>query len=407
MTTTERLPDVMNLGGTGPAITVEDMLERQKLFTLDQGLQVLQSTEPLTFHDLTTGPHVRFKVGDDNRETLWSDAMLQKHGTEPVPVYLTIQYGQNDGTEYQLTLDSFMEALKQFGLSFKYAIKCPNYLIQDQLDYWFRTGLDNRDLKLMLAGQDNVVAALTRATINPFSNLELVQQALDSVQDRFPDATVYFDATKMAHSLHRTFTQLVIPDMTRLMTDTGERNDVWWGGIQIQNSLAGDGQTAVEGFLYRMLCTNGMIDTGPTAAGWSRKTGGQNPDDVYAWARQAVDDVLGGLENSFDAVQSAAHEDIEGDVAQTIRDVFSEHRVPATLQRGVLDELADNDHLTMYGLMNAVTASANADLIPAHQQLLMRTGGEVARHAERCQACRRILPDGVQPSRELHESHSH
>lgn len=406
MTTTERLPDVMNLHGNGPAITVQDMLDRQKLFTLDQGIEVLQSTEPLAFCDLTTGPHVRFKVGNDNNESLWSDKMLNMHGTEKVPVYINLAHGENDGTEYQLTLDAFVEALKQFGLGFKYAVKCPHFLIEDQLNYWYRTGLDNRDLKLMLVGEENVGAALTRATINPFSNLELVERAVDGIQRKFPDAEIYFDATKMAHSLRQTFTQLVIPDMTRMMVDTGSDNDLWWGGVQIKNSLVGDGQTGVEGFLYRMLCTNGMIDTGPTAAGWSRKTGGQDPEDVYRWAQQAVDDVLGGLESSFAAVQSTATEAIDGDVAQTIRDVFAEHRIPGPLQRGVLDELVDNDELTMYGLMNAVTAAANGEISPAHQQLLMRTGGEVARHADRCRACRRILPGGVTLPDEEHE-HTH
>jgi hypothetical protein len=397
----------MNMSGNGPAITVQDMLDRQKLFTMDQGIQVLQSTEPLAFRDLTTGPHVRFKVGDENKESLWSDDMLQMHGTEKVPVYLSLSHGENDSTEYQLTLDAFLESLKQFGLGFKYAVKCPNFLIEDQLNYWYRTGLDNRDLKLMLVGDDNVAAALTRATINPFSNLELVERAVTAIQTRYPDAEIFFDATKMAHSLHQTFTQLVIPDLTRQMTGTGESDDLWWGGVQFRNSLVGDGQTGIEGFLYRMLCTNGMIDTGPTAAGWSRKTGGQDPEDVYRWAQQAVDGVLGGLESSFDAVQSTADERIDGDVAQTIRDVFSEHRIPGPLQRGVLDELVDNDDLTMYGLMNAVTAAANGEISSAHQQLLMRTGGDVARHADRCRECRRILPDGVQPSAEDHAEHTH
>jgi hypothetical protein len=95
-------------------------------------------------------------------------------------------------------------------------------------------------------------------------------------------------------------------------------------------------------------------------------------------------------------VQSLAGEPIEGEVSQTARDIFSEHRIPGPLQRGVLDELVETDDLTMYGLMNAITAAANGDISPQHQQLLMSTGGDVSRHAERCVNCRRILPEGMQ-----------
>lgn len=395
--TTAYVPDAMNLGRNREnELTPQDFLDRRKLFTMNDGLQVLRSTEPLAYRDLDIGDSLRFRVGDEHNESVWASGLHEMHGTEAIPVYLSVDNGENDSTEYQLTVDAFAAALKMFGLGFKYATKCPAHLVEDQLNWWFRTGLENcKGLNLMTVGEDQRIgSAITRSTIKPFSNLRLVEQMVGAIHGRFPGVEIFFDATKMSHSLKETYLQLVIPELGHVMSDTGTDNDIWWGGVQLKNYLAGDGQTSVEAFLYRPICTNGMIDTGPTASAWSRKTGGQDEEDVYLWAQQAVDGVLGGLEDAFDAVQHTAHEGLDNEMAQTVRDFFAEQRVPGALQRAVLDELVDTDNLTMYSVLNAMTSAANDDtLTTGHQQLLMSVGGTVARHSERCGECRRIKPE--------------
>jgi hypothetical protein len=84
-TDTEYMPDVMAFGDA-PAITVEDLVARNKLFSIDQGYELLRSTEPLAFRDLTCGPHLRFKVDGDN----WAEGIDDMHGTEAIPVYINI-----------------------------------------------------------------------------------------------------------------------------------------------------------------------------------------------------------------------------------------------------------------------------------------------------------------------------
>jgi hypothetical protein len=386
---TTALPDVMNLGGRGNPVTVEDMLQRDKLISVERGIELLRTTEPLAFVDFQTGSSVRFRLEDE-----WNKDVDGMHGTEPVDAWVNIQHGQNDGTEYRLSLDAVRESTKQFGMSAKYIEKAPGFLTADALNYWYRSGLD-KELRLMVVGEDQLGMAITRGTVQPFSNLDLLERAIATINSRFPGLDIYLDASKMSHSLRKTYMQLVIPALGREMADTGEENDQWWGGVQLSNSLTAEIQTGVSGFMYRMLCTNGMIDVSASADSWSRRSGGQESEEVYAWAQEAVDNVLGGLESSFDQVQALTNMPLEGEVGAAARDVFEQHRVPMRARERIINELVETDNLTMYGLMNAITAAANGDVRPEEQQLLMAVGGEIVQHAERCDSCHRILPEGL------------
>lgn len=393
MTTTETLPDVMNISGRGSPVTVQDMLDRDKLITLDRGYELLRTTEPLAFVDFQTGSSVRFRVEDE-----WNQDLDAVAGTEPVNAWVSISHGQNDGVEYRLTKDAVLEATGACGMGKAYVGRAPGFLTTDALNYWYRGGMD-KGLRLMVVGEDQIGAALTRETIQPFSNVQLLEQAVSRIEAAHPGLAVYLDASKANHSLRRTFLQLVVPDLGRVIA-SGEANDQWWGGIQLANSLNGEKQTAISGYLYRMLCTNGMIDVGANSEAWSRRSGGQEPEEVYAWAADAVDSVLGGLEHSFEAVEALTQIPLEGEIGATARDVFEQYRVPARARERIINELVETNNMTMYGLVNAITAGANGDVRPEEQQLLMSVGGDVVHHTDRCDSCRRILPEGLIPARD-------
>ena len=379
------------------AITADDMLERGKLMTIDRGMEYLRTTEPVSFVDFETGSNIAFRVADG-----WNVGLEELHGTTPINAYISTNFGTGASTEYQLTKDALLEAAGMCGLSTKYTRTAPvTYLVEDPLNYFFQTGLDLK-LKLMLVGEDQAVTAITRSSVQPFSNVEMVERAVQQIHHRHPGIDVFIDATKVAHSFRRSFIQLVIPDLSRSMQDTGQEHDNWWGGIQLSNSLTGEIQTSIDGFLYRLLCTNGMIDVGTSAGSWNRRSGGQNEEDVYAWAQEAVDGVLGRFDGAFDTVQTLTGLSIEGEVSAAARDVFEQHQFPVRSRQRVLDELVENDQLTMYALVNAITAAANSDDLKAEdQQRLMRAGGDVASHAERCGSCHRLLPDGqTRPAQE-------
>lgn len=368
------------------SITVETM--RPKLHDLDYVRTVLAATEPLSTVNFTVGDAVRFTV-----EPGWQIAADGRAGTDPVNAFLHV--GKGPGVhDYPLSLDALLEATSVCGLTKTYARRCPGELLTPQLNYWFREGLIGRpirDYQLLLAG--GLGAAITRASIVPFSNLRLLEQALDGVEARYGKGEVLVDY-KLTHTLRRTHLRLIVPEHQRVIAGTGTADDTWSVGLQIRNSLIGEERTSIDGYLFRWWCTNGAIDTHATSGVWSRR-GGAPEAEVYEWARSAVDDVLGGLEPALDAVQAMVDIPIDGQANDVLRDVFEHYRVPLPERAKIIERMVEaGGDLNMYTVMNAITAVANDSQMEAgHIENLLRMGGDLPHAASsRCEACRRLLP---------------
>lgn len=382
--------DVMSFGRNDPPITIEQMLDLDKLITLDQGREVLRQTEPLAYVSFETGDKVRFRVEDG-----WNNDLSNVDGNTQVGAFVTFQDGLETPVEYQLTLDGLQQAASQFGYGRGLLERSPGILTEDHLNWNFRSGMDKK-LKLMVVGADQIGSAFVRESIEPFSNLAFLETAIAQIEARWPGSSVYVDRDKLAHSLRQTHLQLILPEVSRLITDTGEVDDRWWGGVQISNALDGSTQTDISAFLFRQRCTNGMIERLGDAGSWSRKSGGQDQDAVMAWAETAINEALGSFDGVFDRVQDMVGLQVDPDnMSNTARDLFAQYRIPVSAQRRIMENLVENDMMNMYGLTNAVTAAANGAVGHAEQQRLMATGGDVVRHAERCDGCHRMLPDGI------------
>lgn len=373
---------VDTLGIHGPAvtkITVADMAD--KLLTLDTVRERLAQTEPMTSVGFPVSDRIGFRMESG---CFWDHETVQ--GDQLVKAYLTV-----GDSEYQMSKDALLEATSLCGLPQAYVLKSPSKLIEPHLNFWYKGGFDNKEYKALVVGNDKCLA-VTRGTIEPFSNLGLLDQALDAISEKYGDGEVYVDP-KFEHSLRQTSLRLIIPEYMRVMAGTGLDNDTWSMGIQIMNSLIGQSQTSIDGYMFRWWCTNGAIDTLNNSGKWSRKSGGQGEEDVMEWARQSVDSVLGGLEGTLDKVQAMADINIEEDSARAIlEEIFNTYRIPGQARQLVIDNMVDETNMTMYSVMQAITAAANhPDVDPKHIVGLMECGGSLPHTAqERCNACHRF-----------------
>jgi hypothetical protein len=369
------------------AVSIDQM--RPKLLTLPAVLDTLGSTEPLSTHEFSIGERIAFEVDPG-----WQHGLDAKAGTEQVGVRAII--GQPGGIrEFPLTKDALLEATSLCGMGKGYAARCPAELLEPALNYWYSRGLAERqrgikDFQLLATGGTG--AAITRASITPFSNLRLTEQILAAIGDRYGEQEILVDY-KFHHSLRRTHLRLILPGQSRLLVDTGTPDDTWSVGVQLKNSLTGEERTAVEGYLFRWTCTNGAIDTAHSTGAWTRR-GNSTEDDAYEWARATVEEVLGGLEPALDAVQGLTKIPVEGEVNDVLRDVFSHYRVAVPDRARIIENMVEQGgDLTMYSVMAAVTQAANVpDLDPAHLDNLLRMGGDLAHTAPgRCGSCRRLM----------------
>lgn len=373
---------------TAPSITVSQM--RPKLLTLDYVRNALAMTEPLATRYCTVGDAIRFTL-----DRGWQHGLDARPGTDRIGAYVALGTGAYR-EEFQLTKDALLTAAAKTGLSRAMAAKQPMELLEPHLNYWWREGLmdkppTQRDFQFLIAA--GAGAALTRASVNPFSNLRLLDETLRSIEDRWGKDEVLVDY-KFHHSLRRTHLRLILPNQGRRITGTGTDDDVWSVGLQIKNSLVAEEPTAIDGYLFRWWCTNGQIDTRNATGTFTRRGQGQE-HDVYEWARASVDQVLGGLEPALDAVQHTTTIPIVGEANEVLRDVFTHYRVPVAERSRIIDGLLNQDgQLTMYSVMAAITEVANdTTLETAQVENLMRMGGDLPHAAtSRCEACRRLMP---------------
>jgi hypothetical protein len=350
------------------------------LLTIPQLREVLGKTEPLSEISLPQRGDTAPKF---NLSPAWA-AGIDTVGDDEL-VDATISFNRK---EYRMTKAAALQATSSIGLTQAYVKKTPANLIEPHLNYWF----SNRDGESKLLVQDGTnVLSLIKGNLSPFSNLRLVDVALDGIEAVYGKEareSVLCDY-KFAHDLTATRMRLVVPAEMRAVRE----GDNWMAGVQLKNSLTAASPTALNGYLFRFWCTNGSISSAAASGNWSRRHG--QGDEVYEWARSAVDEILGGMEHEFEAIQALTTISIDGEVNHAIDDVFQQYRVPLQARQGIIDALVESNDLTMYGLMQAITQSANgADVPESIRERVMAVGGDLPHAAtHRCDSCHRLAVD--------------
>lgn len=362
-------------------ITVNDM--EASLLTLDELREKLAATEALSPAYFSVGDPIRFEA-----EPSYNHGVTAKAADELVPVYVTL----GDNRPLQLTRAALEEMSLTVGLSRDNIATCPAELIIPWLNHWYRGGLaakrGKHDYQFMVDTEQHQAVAFAKAGLAPFSNLKLLDCAEEMIHHRFGEGAVVVDP-KLSHTLRQTTMRLVVVGVGGDVLP----DDTWSLGIQLKNSLTGASQTSMEGYLFRWVCTNGQIDTRASSGTYTRRKD-STEDEAYVWARDAVNNVLGGLEHSLDAVRSLTEIGIDGRLSDTLRDVFEHYRIALVHRPKVIRYLEEYDgEITMYVIMNAITQVANdSSLPPAVVESLLRVGGDFPYSADqRCGACHRIL----------------
>ncbi len=348
-------------------VTVDQM--KEKLLTLDQVRERLANTEPLATDVLDSGSKVRFKL-----EPGWETTLDALEGTDVVSALVTF-----GGKERSLTKDAVLQAASAVGVPTALVKKTPSKYIEALMNYFYGPGLGDEAFKALSVGDS--VAAFTKPTITPFSNLALLESTLDGIARRYGSSEVFGDY-KISNSLAKTDVRLIVPEHVRAIQNSGMddlpagNGDLWSAGIHLSNSLIGKGQTTVEAYLFRWWCTNGATEEDEKVGVWSRRSNGQDEEDVYEWARGAVDDILGGMEERFDQVQALTSLSVARNAGDILKEIFTQYEVPVSQRDQIRERVQEMPNLTLYTLMNAITETANVtDLTPARADRLMRIGG--------------------------------
>jgi hypothetical protein len=353
-------------------ITVEQM--REKLIPIGDLVDRLGTTEPLSTQDINNETPVRFRL-----QPGWETDLEATSDTAPVNAFITVA-----GQERQLTKEAALQATSQVGVPMALVKKTPGSLIEPILNHFWDSGLGGTEYKALSVG--DTVSAFTKATITPFSNLELVERITSAVEKRYGASARVFADYKFSHTLQSTDVRLILPDIQETIRDSGmgdvpdSSEDIWLGGMHLHNSLVGKGQTTIEPYLFRWWCTNGCTTERRAGMVHSRLgNAGQDAEGAYAWAATAVDEVLGGMEAEFESVQALTSLSVAGNTADVLADIFGRYDLPVS-QRDAIRENVENltGPLTLYSIMQSITQVANdPNLDQRRADRLMRIGGAI------------------------------
>jgi hypothetical protein len=349
------------------SVSIEEM--RSSLLTLDQVRERLSATEPLSELSFeANGADLRLENG-------WAGQAV------PLTGYTDAYLRLPGGTEYQLTKQAALEIGAAVGIPRRIQEDTDPSLMAPVINWRLRERLRDKELKGL--AREGQVLAVTRGTVSPFSNLAMLDVMLGGLARKYGEGEILADY-KFHHDLEHTGLRLIVPGQRRTITGTSVADDTWSVGLDFANSMTGLRQTEIHGQLFRWWCTNGCTDTLHAVGGLSRR--GTTQEDALAWAAATVEEVLGGLEPMLDHVQELTTQPIAGNVRDVLEGLFTDYGIPSRDRHRVIEEMAEDDEMTAYSMMQAVTVAANLEGIPDRdRQRLMRMGGGIAStHSERC-----------------------
>jgi len=181
--------------------------------------------------------------------------------------------------------------------------------------------------------------------------------------------------------------------------DVGQVGDITRGGIRFEQDRKNNHAPHVDTFLYRTLCTNGMVipDTG-----LSIDARGSSVEVVLAELELAADHAFRQVEEQIAHFYAMRQQRIEGDVTQAVTRMGQERGLPqrtiVALANRVPDQLSAETlghEPTMFDLVNLFTNQANQPELRTRRgprAQLERAGGTFVREVhDRCGACHQVI----------------
>lgn len=375
-------------------ITLDDV--RDSFITLDEARTVLAPLEAMGETDFEMGAgSISFDLPPE-----WNASLGEMEGSDLTEAKVSI-----DGKEFALTKDAVLGAGSLIGITRDYLSRTPGSLMEPHLNYYYgqdATHLNysahkggSKNLKLIWRENPDVGVAFCRSALSSFSTDRILECVVDSLHDKYgTDSEILVDKRIQA-GIRGTTVRLIVPESERSMASKfaeEEGNDPWSSGIVFTCSLTGDMPLSVAGFLLRYVCVNGAT-TEHFASAKHRRRRGEDLDEVYTWVSEETTQILGSIEGELSAVDALNEVKLEGDdIVQTMSRIYEEFRVPVNAREAITNQMVGSDDLSAYGLMQAVTESANDDdRSPAEVARLMSIGGSIPHVLSgRCPNCNRF-----------------
>lgn len=238
-------------------------------------------------------------------------------------------------------------------------------LLADNVNHW----LSNSAKKNLVRTLDGNARAFLSERFRPLDNIDLMEAVLP----------VMMDSGLQIMSCEVTDKKLYIKGTTERISGEVKKGDTVQAGLVISNSEVGCGSLAVEPLIFRLVCQNGLVM--PTAmrryhVGKGLGDGGNDDGAREFFTNETIqasdrafwlkvrDTVKGSLSQDvftghLNRLKEAAGEPISGNPAAVVKEVSNRFGFSDEEQGSVLNALIRDGDLSRWGLVNAITWTAN------------------------------------------------
>jgi hypothetical protein len=288
--------------------------------------------------------------------------------------------------DYRVDYNGYSKAMRLAGFPEAVIKKYPIKMMMDPLNWGFANKVG--DSVKAFVKEDHLVA-FVKPSLELISTEGLMKSAVKVLGD---EALV----ERIDHNLSYTNCSLILGSVSREWADErlndghSRRNDVVVGGINFTNSLMGESPLEVSGYVYRLICSNGMVSA-ETKFKWSRKT---ETTPLTEWFEERLTACKEGLEHEFEKIDQMIQTPLaEGHKADVLGNVFAQYELSDKMRHAVLKRLTDAPPRHMWDVVNAITNVANdEDYVdnPHTIRRLQMIGGDMATKLHVCQACHSV-----------------
>lgn len=179
----------------------------------------------------------------------------------------------------------------------------------------------------------------------------------------------------------------------RGISGDAKAGDLCHGGLRFTQNRSRNLAPQVSNFLYRRICTNGMVVPDPSLKVDARNLSSEGlVDSLEEIARRAFNDVEAAIEAFYDLRNEKV-----ADPSQALLRLGEEAGLPSRTIMGLIERVPEyidvTEDASMFDVVNLITNMANdpANRESTRHALQMAGGESVASHAARCRSCQSRL----------------
>jgi hypothetical protein len=261
------------------------------------------------------------------------------------------------GDEHTLRYIAQKSICWRLGIPYNYLYRCPPELQAEQMNHWIKN--EKRE-QLFVRFDDQEVRAIFTPRYKPVDNFEVLARL---------DEMGYGPDTQVQCHHDSEFMLLSIPDGKRSFKINGDRMTP---GISISNSEVGLASLSVSCFIFRLVCSNGMVAKTEISASYRHVS-----TKILTELPQICERVADGLGKQKDRLKLSLESPV-ADPIMTIGNFNRQFALGESEKEAVAWAWPQEMGETMFNVVNTYTRAAAMQGLSAESSFrLQRVGGEV------------------------------